>query len=160
MFASVTKILFKANDLAQSFDVAIAFTTKIQELLYVWLTLFQLFTTCLFQSQKSHSTLTIFQLVNGWNLTLVGKPALIASTLIKKLNHPSQLPKGVWSKSFFHKDTTTRLLSSTIHTGLFFPSPSISSSHTFPIQSSSKSYWFLLNIYGQLSCPLVIQSQS
>ena len=154
------KILFIANDLAHFFDVATAFTVKIPDFLKAWLTLFELLTTFLVQSQKSHSILSTLQLVNGSNFTLVGNHVLIASTLIKKLNQSSLLPKGAWSKSLFHKDTTTWLLSSTNHTEFFFPSQSISSSQTFPTQSLSKSYWFELNIYGQLSLPFVIPSQS
>ena len=139
------KILFIANDFAPFFDVATAFTVKVHPFLKVWLILPQLFTVSLSQSPKSHSILSIFQLVRGSNLTIVGNPVLIASTLTKKLNHKSLSPNGVWSKSFFRKDTTIRLLSSTIHTEFFCQSQSISSSHTFPIQSPSKSYWFGLN---------------
>ena len=94
------------------------------------------------------------------NLTLVGNHVLIASTLTKKLNQKAESPKGVWSKSFFRKETIIWLLSSTIHTGFFFQSPSISSSQTFQNQSPSISYWLGLNTYGQLSSQLRIPSQS
>ena len=135
-------------------------TINVPEFLNTWLTLFQFSATSLVQSQKSHSILDIFQLVNGENLTLVGNHVLIASTLIKKLNHNSEFPNGVLSKFLFHKEIRIWLSSSTIHTGFLVQSPSISSSHTFPTPSPSKSYWFKLYIYGQLSCQFVIQSQS
>ena len=140
--------------------MATAFTVKVQDSLNMWLILFQLLTVFLSQSQKSHSILTIFQLVTGSNFTVVGKPVLIASIFIKKLKPGSQLSKGVLSKLLSHKDITMWLLSSTIHIEFFSQSQSISSSHTFQIQSQSKSYWFKLNTYGQLSFPFVNQSQS
>jgi hypothetical protein len=60
------------------------------------------------------------------NLTAVGKPVLIASTLIKKLNQESPSPNGVLSKPLSHSEITTLLLSSTIHTGFLFQSQSAS----------------------------------
>ena len=80
--------------------------------------------------------------------------------MIKKLNHKFQSHKGVWSKLSLHKEIKIWLLSSTIPIGFFSQSQSISSSHTFPIQSQSISYWFGLNKYGQLSFQFATQSQS
>jgi hypothetical protein len=121
-------------------DVATAFTVKNPDFPNIWLTLFPLSTTSLVQSPKSHSILEIFQSVNGTNLTLVGNHELIASTLIKKLNHKSPQAIGVTSDLSSHKEIMTRLLSSTIHIGFLLQSQSISSSHTFQILSPSKSY--------------------
>ena len=139
------KILFIANDCDQFLDVAIAFTINGPYSLNIWVTLSQLFVDCLFPSQKSRSIFSIFQLDSGVSFTLVGNHVLIASTLIKKLNPFPQSHNGVSSKSLFHNEITTWLLSSTIQTGFLIQSPSMSSSHTFQIQSSSKSYWFWLN---------------
>ena len=149
-----------ANACLPSFDVATAFTVNVPDFLKAWLILFQLLTIPFVPSQKSHSIFVKFQFVKGSNLTTVGNHVLIASTLIKKLKPKLLLPKGVWSRSFFRKDAIMWLLSSTIHTGFFFQSQSISSSHTFQIPSLSSSYWFWLNTYGQLSSQFVIQSQS
>jgi hypothetical protein len=80
----------------------------------------------LVQSQKFHSIFAIFPLVKGENLTAVGKPVPIASTFIKKLNQRSPSPNGVLSNQSSHNETTTLLLSSTIHTGFFFQSQSTS----------------------------------
>ena len=100
------------------------------------------------------------QFVNGEKATVVGNHLLIASTSTKRLNHKSESHNGVWSNLLSHKEIIIWLLSSTIHTGFFCPSPSISSSHTFQTPSQSSSYWFKLYVYGQLSLPFVTQSQS
>ena len=152
--------MFIAYDSDQSFDVATAFTVKIPDSLNTWLTLPPLDTFLLVQSQKSHSILAIFPFVFGSNTTDTGDFPHIESTFTKKLNHKSLSHIGVWSELFSNKETTIWLLSSTIHTGFFFQSQSISSSQTFPTQSWSVSYWFRLYTYGQLSSQFVIQSQS
>ena len=141
-------------------DVATAFIIKFHDDLNICLTLFQLLVFWVVPSPKSHSILSISQLVNGANITNDGNQLPIVSTSIKRLNHKSESHNGVWSSLLSHKETTMWLLSSTIHTEFFSPSQSISSSQTFHSPSQSWSYWFKLYAYGQLSLQFVTQSQS
>ena len=134
-----TFVIAKASH--QSLDFATALTINVQSDSNLWITLFQLLTVLLLQSQKFRSILSIFQLDNGTNLTEVGNDEPISSTLIKNQNQKSQFHKGVSSNLSFHKEITILSLSSTIQTGLSFQSPSISSSHTFHTQSQSISFW-------------------
>ena len=134
-----------------------ACTTNNQAWLNVWETFFP---SAVAPSENFRWTFhTVFHLVTTSNSALAGAISQILFILIyihKLFNDHSQssqtqfLLESFWLLFFtngqlsvleLHFQTTTWSKSSTIHTGLFIQSPSISSSHTFQIQSQSTSIW-------------------
>ena len=79
------KIFVIAKTFHPLLDFAVAFTINVPDVLNVWFILFPFLTILVFQSQKSHSMLSISQLVNGSKVTVVGNHVVILLTLIKKL---------------------------------------------------------------------------